>query len=75
MYEYTAYEGGPWHKALYMSGKEEDIIATLKLHCVPQTDSFEARTFYEGMRIHSVKFPDGRIWDSYYNDFRPTDKG
>ncbi len=75
MYEYTLYEGGPWYKATFMDESEEDIITNLKLCRLPQTGTFQARTLYGGMRIYAVKFPDGRIWDAFLNNFRPIHEG
>lgn len=68
-YEYTTYEGGSWF-TLDVNVPEWEVVTALHHNCV-QGDSSD-HTVLNGVQIHSVKFPNGRIWDSYFKDFRPT---
>lgn len=61
-YLYTAMEGGKWNQLLSESNVTEAETELRKTVANNQARLFERP-------IHSVRFPDGRLWDSYVGDF------
>ena len=76
---YTTEEGGQWFPAVVPDERGENI----QRQCFDpdswnkynrSVDSRTLVTWHPGERakwVHSVRFPDGRVWDSYFRDWRP----
>ena len=68
---YTKEEGGEWFP-LEMDLPENAIVAELlSFHhlCNEDVKGTPYRTCLNNVHVQSVRFPDGRIWDSILSDF------
>ncbi len=70
MMYYTSIEGGMW-KELPFSAKRQSVIRELKRNWVIARRLGVKMTYLRGRYIHSVRFSDGRIWDSEFGGYRP----
>ena len=75
--EYTVIEGGAWLPldAPCTEADLEDLCRTKYFWSEVDLDNKRTVLDFEGHRddmvqVHSIKFPDGRIWDSTLRNFR-----
>ena len=78
--EYTNREGGRWkplfHDSLFEVAEELErpenwVELEMSEHNPP---GHRKRTLVLGVLVASVRFPDGRVWDSYFRGWRITGK-
>lgn len=69
--EYTTKEGGQWYP-LEVSLVKSEVVRQLRLYyhlCDEDVIGTPYRTSVNNVHVQSVRFPDGKIWDSVLCDF------
>ena len=68
--EYTEKEGGTFYKMCVHESVEETIKRLRRNRFIlPYFDGPPERTVLQNKTIHTVKFPDGTLWNAYYAYF------
>ena len=67
---FTDTEGGIWGKISFDGNPNVDEIEK-DLRGTPLDPDDTSITHFRHIHFQSLRFPDGRIWDSYFNGFRP----
>jgi len=63
-FRFTSEEGGLWSTLITIITEEDAEIELKNNH-----DSDKQLSYFRGHKVHSVMFPSGKIWDSYFGTF------